>query len=87
MKACNNSWCIVELFDDEYTNRNFPLLFTRNIAITNLSCGADVALTDEAPFGRKGAIVLTAPNILLLDEQEVKEFFSTSDASNRVMRP
>ena len=58
--SANNAWCIAANVDVE-TPDGTPLLFTRNINITNTSgFVGPVAetLTDEEPYGREGAFVV-----------------------------
>jgi len=91
-RAENNAHCIVLDLDPSRTPYLTPLIFTRNLTITNLSQDVRSALSDEPPFGRRG-VVLTAlgGSGHILNERELVVYFEDLrkewNASNIVLRP
>ena len=80
-----NAWCAVADYGAD-TPPHYPLFFTRNIEITNLS--EPVCYNQGAPFGKRGAaVVLVGGDLLILKENEARAFFGGLGLSNRVLRP
>ena len=58
--SANNAWCITANVDEQTPDRT-PVIFTRNISVTNTAqCTGPVAATlgDEPPYGRDVAVVV-----------------------------
>jgi len=83
----NNAWCITADVG-ESTRNMVPVLFTRNLNIASLGASLDGALTDNAPYGKKGVVVVMKEGrVLSMRESELTEAFNSSGATNVVLRP
>jgi hypothetical protein len=84
----DNAWCVVEHANGRAASGELPLLFTKNLAITNMSDVAGSQLTGDPPFGREGVVfILMNGGTKTLKENEVRQYLSNLNADNQVVRP
>ena len=82
-----NAWCIAGDVNDSTRNMT-PLFFTRNLSLNSLADPVDNALSDEAPFGKNGAVVVKyAGETAIYDQAALIEAFNPASATNTVLRP
>ena len=88
LTAENNEWCIVANSTLDAFYSNVPVLFTRNLNVSNLSDSVTNALTDEPPFGKRGVVIITHGGFAsFLNQEELIEYWKTFSATNEVFRP
>jgi prepilin-type N-terminal cleavage/methylation domain-containing protein len=82
-----NAWCVVADLND-VDRPMIPAMFTRNLEISALSDPLDDALTDNAPFGKRGvAVVFRDARGAIYKQPDIPEFFNPASATNIVLRP
>lgn len=82
-----NAWCVVADVGDS-TRAMTPILFTRNLKIAHLSDPVAGALSEEAPFGSQGVIVVAKDASATIKKQaDLAESFNPTAATNVVLRP
>jgi len=83
----NNAWCMVADIGDS-THATTPVLFTRNLNISSLDENLQGALTDEAPFGKRGvAVVRKDGSASFIKAKDLEKMFNPANMSNPVLRP
>jgi hypothetical protein len=83
----NNAWCVVLDVDSAYPS-NAPVLFTRNLEISNIASLTAAVLADKEPFGKQGAVVIYRDgNAKIVTEKNLVLEFNSTQATNRVLRP
>lgn len=84
----NNAWCITADINDSSIDTT-PLIFTRNLNISSLvNPDYAAALTENAPFGRKGLpTVLKGGSGLVFKPDNINANFYAGTSNNPVFRP
>jgi prepilin-type N-terminal cleavage/methylation domain-containing protein len=83
----NNAWCIVADVGDA-THATTPVLFTRNLDISKLDDNLSDALTDDAPFGKRGVVVVRKDgSASFIAAKDLEKTFNPAEESNPVLRP
>ncbi|MBU1909466.1 MAG: hypothetical protein KJ726_05405, partial [Verrucomicrobia bacterium] len=85
-KAVNNAWCMTADLS-EGTLDTLPMIFTRNLTINTLADA--LALSDEAPFGQRGMVMVTkgGSGYVLDADSLTTDSFYTAGTNNAVLRP
>ncbi len=85
--AENNAWCIVEDVGGS-THATTPVLFTRNLNISLLNDDLEEALTDDAPFGKLGVVVVRKDgSASFIKAKDLADLFNPAEMSNPILRP
>lgn len=85
--ANNNAWCAVADIGLA-SHEMVPMFFTRNLNIDRLDDPLDNALTDAAPFGSYGVIVVNkGGSTRILKADQLEDQFNPTGADNVVLRP
>jgi prepilin-type N-terminal cleavage/methylation domain-containing protein len=83
----NNAWCVAVDISDSSPGFT-PVMFTRNLNISRLNDPLTSALTDEAPYGTRGVIVVTKDgSVVIRRANELQDYFNPAGTSNAVLRP
>jgi prepilin-type N-terminal cleavage/methylation domain-containing protein len=86
-EADNNAWCIVADIGDS-THATTPVLFSRNLDISSMDEDLEDALTEEAPFGKRGvAIIRKDGSASFVLAKDLEQMFNPAEVSNVVLRP
>ena len=88
----NIAWCTVAYPQErkDWVPDTTPFLFTRNLEIDVLNGSVSLRLTDAAPFGTKGAVVITRGGACrILRGEDLRDYAQTLDSANltNVLRP
>ncbi|MDA0577223.1 MAG: type II secretion system protein [Verrucomicrobia bacterium] len=83
--ADNNAWCIsADLAPSERSVT--PIMFSRNVDATRLL--ASPALTDEEPFGLRGALVISVGgSARIIRQADMEKNFNPGKVDRKVLRP